>query len=98
EIPDAAVGVAGLEPAIELRIAVTRMLPAEAKGSVHAQHPRRRKAAADAANERPHRAPGHDVQRVGAEHRVHGRYRPGMLARSEEHTSELQSLPTISYA
>src|SRR3546814_12701346 len=38
------------------------------------------------------------VPRQGLFRHVHGRYRPGRPCRSEEHTSELQSLMRISYA
>src|SRR5437016_1256216 len=83
EVANAARRIARLEPAVEVRVALARVLAVIAKGSVHAQHARPAERLADAAKEIAHRAPPHDVQRVGAEHRVHRRHRPGMLVHVE---------------
>src|SRR2546421_295094 len=83
EVANAARRIARLEPAVEVHVALARVLAVIAKGSVHAQHARPAERRADAAKEIAHRAPPHDVQRVGAEHRVHRRHRPGMLVHVE---------------
>src|SRR5882672_7672368 len=68
EIANAALGGAVAQILIEGGVAFAGVPAAIAERPVDAQHGRNAEYAADAAKEILHRAPTHDVQRVGAEH------------------------------
>ena len=72
EVPDAAVGIASAQKAIELGVARARVLSVIPERSVDAQHRGCCQDRTQSAEEIAHRGPTHDVQCVGREEGVDG--------------------------
>lgn len=83
EITDSAVGVAGFQVAVELRVARAGIVTAIAERPVNTNHAGCVQDSGDAAEQILHRIPTHDVECVGREHGVDALDFPGVFAHIE---------------